>query len=469
MTVWVTSGRPRRSLAAVAVVFALGACNPILGIDAPTRTTIGANCPAQGEERCVDACVDPLTDPTHCGTCGNVCPEVNGQRQCRAGTCVVCPESDPGCQLECTEGTVRCGQSCHDLSSDPKSCGTCGHSCGGGECHAGVCQPLVLIGGIGAVQRIVRQGDGLLVQAFDATFKPQLLRVHADGPPCVADSEGDIPCRFPLPDGRTESVDALAVGPRHGLLALRDGMVLITDAAMSSARVAVASGPTHRAAVMDDTHAYWSSADGVAVWRQDLEGEAPPAPLVGQEGATTPGITQMVSLPGGELLLRVEESAGDWPAGIYLVPREGCVRATCRRIHDGRVQFIDAIGDQVHWSQTLVGSTDRAMIRRRAIHDSCTGSACETTVIAVQTTNTGQVVEFAADGRHLYWTDRGSVRRAPLGQVCDVPECGERFLALDDIPLTVTLGPDALYASKVRRPVQGELDGTTVSVVKLVK
>jgi hypothetical protein len=31
---------------------------------------------------------------------------------------------------------------CLDTSTDPDNCGTCGHSCGGGACIGGVCQPL---------------------------------------------------------------------------------------------------------------------------------------------------------------------------------------------------------------------------------------------------------------------------------------------------------------------------------------
>src|SRR5580658_5492676 len=33
---------------------------------------------------------------------------------------------------------------CGDLQSDPTSCGTCMHSCLGGACDGGVCQPLAL-------------------------------------------------------------------------------------------------------------------------------------------------------------------------------------------------------------------------------------------------------------------------------------------------------------------------------------
>ncbi len=40
-----------------------------------------------------------------------------------------------------SEGTVRCG----DTSGDSKNCGSCNHDCLGGECKAGVCQPVLMV------------------------------------------------------------------------------------------------------------------------------------------------------------------------------------------------------------------------------------------------------------------------------------------------------------------------------------
>ena len=41
------------------------------------------------------------------------------------------------------DATTSC-EAATDLTKDPKNCGKCGHSCEGGECTAGVCQPLEL-------------------------------------------------------------------------------------------------------------------------------------------------------------------------------------------------------------------------------------------------------------------------------------------------------------------------------------
>ena len=76
---------------------------------------------------CNDSCVDPLTDPIHCGGCGIVCPM--GQF-CIAGSC----------QLICPAGQTPCGGLCVTLASDPANCGACGNACPQGQvCSSGMC------------------------------------------------------------------------------------------------------------------------------------------------------------------------------------------------------------------------------------------------------------------------------------------------------------------------------------------
>jgi hypothetical protein len=59
------------------------------------------------------------------------------------------PASSPGvppaeggpAALACSQGYVACGGGCVDPTSDPVNCGSCAHSCGGGACTSGACQP----------------------------------------------------------------------------------------------------------------------------------------------------------------------------------------------------------------------------------------------------------------------------------------------------------------------------------------
>ncbi len=105
------------------------------------------NCTA-GSIFCGGRCVDPSTDPTFCGATGD-CAGANagatcmGSRVCSAGTCIAM----------CPAGTIDCGGSCIDPRSNRMHCGasgTCmgasaGAACASGEvcvnsrCSAGGC------------------------------------------------------------------------------------------------------------------------------------------------------------------------------------------------------------------------------------------------------------------------------------------------------------------------------------------
>jgi hypothetical protein len=83
-----------------------------------------------------DECVDPQSNPNHCGTCNTKCGAGMG---CYKGQCQVCPS-----------GTVNCSGTCIDTMTDEKHCGACNSPCetpdfwGGGTskgliCQAGTC------------------------------------------------------------------------------------------------------------------------------------------------------------------------------------------------------------------------------------------------------------------------------------------------------------------------------------------
>ena len=82
----------------------------------------------EDQELCDGACIDPLVDSDHCGSCGNDCGE---DELCSEGACV----------SDCPEGTEQCDGECRDLDSDEDYCGGCDTSCGGDEeCVDGECE-----------------------------------------------------------------------------------------------------------------------------------------------------------------------------------------------------------------------------------------------------------------------------------------------------------------------------------------
>jgi hypothetical protein len=83
------------------------------------------------------------TDPKNCGLCGAVCGSLHTSA---APTCVA-----GKCEFKCGGNFAHCSgdksTGCEsDLGQDPLNCGACGHSCQGGACVAGTCQPVVVVG-----------------------------------------------------------------------------------------------------------------------------------------------------------------------------------------------------------------------------------------------------------------------------------------------------------------------------------
>jgi hypothetical protein len=97
---------------------------------------------------CDGRCTSPLDDPENCGTCGKGCQVGavcrSGTCRCAAGyldcggRCVL-PADDAG-TCKCQGALTLCTAGCVDLLSDPDNCGSCGRTCGSGlGCISGDC------------------------------------------------------------------------------------------------------------------------------------------------------------------------------------------------------------------------------------------------------------------------------------------------------------------------------------------
>lgn len=107
----------------------------------------------ENEPVCQFVCAD--------GFCTGECSP--GSRRCEENTGVpqVCNdrgswqnESACGADQACSAGEclcttlTQCGSACVDLDADPDHCGACDHSCLGGLCIGGECQPVEVVGGL---------------------------------------------------------------------------------------------------------------------------------------------------------------------------------------------------------------------------------------------------------------------------------------------------------------------------------
>lgn len=97
-------------------------------------TCVEGSCSCDGAtQSCSGECVDTQRDPQHCGACDAACAQ---DEFCVAGSC------NSGC-----DPLTRCGSSCVDLNSDAEHCGACNMACDTGQsCVDGLCgcaQPLL--------------------------------------------------------------------------------------------------------------------------------------------------------------------------------------------------------------------------------------------------------------------------------------------------------------------------------------
>lgn len=90
-----------------------------------------------GYSCCGGLCKSLSSDPSHCGSCGNVCPTALGAATCVAGKCgyASCPAGRGDCDGSMTCSTV--------LTDNVSHCGACGNACtvanGTPQCSASTC------------------------------------------------------------------------------------------------------------------------------------------------------------------------------------------------------------------------------------------------------------------------------------------------------------------------------------------
>jgi hypothetical protein len=109
-----------------------GACPDGLECDPNSVTCLQPEeiCPL-GQMMCSGACVDPTSDPQHCGGC-SACAIANANAACVGGQCEI---------VSCDQTTCLIDGSCQTVSfdSDPDHCGACNISCASGMCSGGSC------------------------------------------------------------------------------------------------------------------------------------------------------------------------------------------------------------------------------------------------------------------------------------------------------------------------------------------
>lgn len=119
----------------------------------------------------------------------------------------------------CSPPLTTCGAACVDLSQSSDHCHQCGHSCGGGLCVSGVCQPETLASGLASLHAIDIDDTHLYFSAGN------LVQRCAKGGPC---SGGGL---APIADFTGQNEDGT------GELAVAPGLIVFVGNTAGSARL----------------------------------------------------------------------------------------------------------------------------------------------------------------------------------------------------------------------------------------
>lgn len=376
-----------------------------------------------------------FTDPANCGKCGDACGAANTE------TTAKCAQGK--CEFACKKGFGHCAPTndtgCEtNLLADPKSCGACGHSCLGGECKEGKCQPFQLAS--------ATSPSGVAVDKnhvyYTSSSQNYIQRVQHDGKCSPA-----APC--------PQDFVSLGIGDqlsdfRGPSAIVSDGMMVwFTGQAISQLgrRSAVlppgpATSPIKKFGPAQSTQPGYVVVAGGKIWWTNGFGNPDPAPHVRKadlDGSNVTAVafytTPVATFQGVGAITAdathiywASENSGVYRAAFGDPPcTEG---STCKLVSGASGPHGIAVDASfVYWTEPASGSIRRAPKGGGSSVIVATGQASPR-AIAVQ-------------GTFVYWANSGapgSIRRAPqVAAVCDGDACEG---------VAAVAAPDALVAAE---------------------
>ncbi len=301
-------------------------------------------------------------DVSNCGACGKVCGSANTDTptKCEAGKCTFACKKDFG---HCgTADDLGCET---DLLTNALHCGACGHSCLGGQCLAGKCQPFQLAS--------ASRPSGLAVDAKDVYFTfpsvPAIQKVGRDGKctpaaPCPKDFAGS---------------------------GLSDPLGQIR-------------GPS--AVVSDGTSVFWTNQANGNLGKRAVAGGA--IVNFGPAQSTQPGY---IALGGGKIFWVSAFVNGAITGHVYKANLDGTGITTVANYQSPATTFMGAGGiaadaTHVYWA------SENAGVFRAAFGD----AACTEGTNCLLYGSASSPFGVAVDAQFVYWTESGgTIKRAPKG------------------------------------------------------
>ncbi|APR74895.1 Putative serine/threonine-protein kinase pknH [Minicystis rosea] len=314
----------------------------------------------------------------------------------------------------CPSGAA-CGGQCVDTSADAENCGACGHSCLGGTCEAGSCQPVILASGQRAPIDVAVDGqlvywinlgvgehDGAVLAAPIGGGSAVTLAARQSRPSGMTVAAGHVywvnygngtVMRAPVHGGAPEVLRAGQRGPRSVAVSAdrvywtnrNDGTVRLLDEGGESTLASAQTQPG--ALALDAENVYWAERGGRRLMAISMRGGAPRSLAYGPE--TPIGIAvdakrvYWVEYDGGRVM------------SVLLKGGRSTVLASGQR----HPLAIAVDGERVYWTNQDEGTVMSVPLEGGSATRLCSGQAWP--------------VSLSLDDVSLYWTNEkgGQVMR----------------------------------------------------------
>jgi len=327
-----------------------------------------------------------------------------------------------------------------NLDEDPSNCGRCGHSCLGGTCTGGVCDPIVLASGQPNAFGLAVGGGYVYWAAYNAgAIKRCPVTGCGASPQTIAQISGSLTMGLVI-DSKNAYFSAKVASN-------------VTLGTVYSVPLDGSAQPAQLATNLD--HPVWLGIDTSSVyWSNWGDGRIMSCPL----GSSCPSPTTIHTQPGGP-------NAG--PNGIastgtavYWVSDDGSARrcsiGSCATpvvyatgLSSPQAITVDVIN--AYWTNQ-VGSTVQK----------CQLSGCNNSPTLVASNEAG-AEGIAVDTTGIYWTDA----TGGLVRMCPAAGCGSGPVTLASglvQPANVVLDADAVYVTVYGTPGNG--DGSVIKIPK---
>jgi hypothetical protein len=335
---------------------------------------------------------------------------------------------DGGVPCGDTEGfTVQCdasdagGAGCGNIQSDPDNCGGCGHSCQGGACSAGVCQPLVLATGVCPTSIAVDDTNVYFTHDVSAGWSVQRV-AKTGGPVATLASETTS----------TNEIWADSVGVFQGLVYFvrlqAGGDQTLQSVPASGGTVTLVSHPGVGGSIRQPTRAVVSNATGL-YWANEESGITRVDPSNNVTFIVSPDALVSFGPDAGSVSLVYPVTLAVDSSHVYFTsnsnppleflassPLAGGAIQTIAQIPfpftTGQLSLADAAivsnGTDVYWATLQApGGLFRVPVQ----------PAGPQTLFAQSFANGATVTSLAVDATHLYWTEHdasGTIGAASL-------------------------------------------------------